>query len=79
MENSRVKNIVECGIYQGWSKDNIIGQIMYEIATKEEVELLSITNDLPYLEKRAIELFNKYRKAYYKNTPSDKAWLGCRI
>lgn len=79
MENSRVKNIVECGIYQGWSKDNIIGQIMYEIATKEEVELLLITNDLPHLEKIAIKLFNKYRKAYYKNTPSDKVWLGCRI
>ena len=67
MKNNRVKNIVECGICQGWSRANIISQIMFEIATKEEMELLSITYDQPYLEERATNLFNKYWKEYYKN------------
>lgn len=67
MDNNRVKNTVECGICLGWSRDNIISQIMYEIATKEELDLLKITYDLPNLEERATKLFNKYRMEYYKN------------
>lgn len=61
-----VKNIVYCGIYQGWAKDNIIGQIMFEIATDEEVELLGLWCDMPELKAKAEELYNKYREEYYK-------------
>ena len=78
MENNKIKNIVECGIYQGWSRSDIISQIMYKIATKEELELLRLTNDISHLEKKATELYDKYRAAYYKNTPSKDLWLGVR-
>lgn len=61
----KVKNIVECGIFQGWSKSNIIMQIMYEIATKEELKLLSLWCDMPELEAKARKLYNKYREEYY--------------
>lgn len=63
---NRVKNIVETGLYQGWSYENIIGQIMYEIATKEEAELLILTDDIPELKERAYVLYEKYRKEYYE-------------
>lgn len=61
-----VKAIVYIGIFQGWAKDNIIGQIMFEIGTEEEVELLGLWNDIPELEARAEKLYNKYREEYYK-------------
>lgn len=62
----KVKNIVYAGIFQGWAKDNIISQIMFEIATKEEIELLGLFCDIPELEARAEKLYNEYREEYYK-------------
>ena len=65
----KVKNIVECGLFQGWSRDNIIMQIMFEIATKEEIEWLGglwcDMEDLPQLEEKAENLYNEYREKYY--------------
>lgn len=65
---TEVKDIVYTGIFQGWSKSNIIMQIMFEIATNEEVELLSICDmeDLPELKRKAENLYNRYREEYYK-------------
>lgn len=62
----KVKNIVDVGLFQGYAKDNIISQIMYEIANKEELQLLSISWDIPQLKDKAEKLFEKYRKEYYK-------------
>lgn len=62
----RVKEIVDVGLFQGWSRDNIISQIEFEIASKEELELLSVWNDIPQLNDRAEILFEKYRKEYYE-------------
>ncbi len=64
----KVKNIVETGLFQGWARDNIISQIKYEIATKEEADLLFICGDdsVPELTKKAETLFEKYREEYYK-------------
>ena len=63
---NRVKDIVETGLHQEWSYNNIISQIMYEIATKEEAELLFLTGDIPELKTKAITLYEKYRKEYYE-------------
>lgn len=62
---TEVKDIVYTGIFQGWSKDNIISQIMFEIATNEEIELLGLFCELPNLEEKAANLYNKYREEYY--------------
>ena len=64
---NKVKNIVECGIFQGWSRDNIIIQIMFEIANKEEIELLCCWCDIPELTDKAEALYNKYREEYYNS------------
>lgn len=65
---TEVKDIVYTGMFQGWSRNNIIMQIMFEIATNEEVELLSICDieDLPELKAKAEKLYNRYREEYYK-------------
>lgn len=62
----KVKNVVYVGIYQGWSKDNIISRIMFEIADKEELELLGLWCDIPELEEKAEILYNEYREEYYR-------------
>lgn len=62
----RVKEIVDVGLFQGWSRDNIISQIEFEIASKEELELLYVWSDNPQLNDRAEYLFEKYRKEYYE-------------
>ncbi len=64
---NNVKNIVNTGLYQGWAKDNIISQIMIEIASKEELELLEVWCDMPELEAKAEALYNTYREEYYKD------------
>lgn len=63
-----VKDIVYTGMFQGWGRNNIIMQIMFEIATNEEVELLSICDieDLPELKAKTEKLYNRYREEYYK-------------
>lgn len=61
----RVQNIVETGIFQGWSRNNIIGQIMFEIANEEESTLLLVWCDMPELEAKAEFLYDKYRNEYY--------------
>lgn len=64
-----VKNIVYTGIFQGWAKSNIIMQIMFEIATEEEAELLELwTNeeDLPELKAKAENLYNRYKEEHYR-------------
>lgn len=68
----RVKNIVEAGLHQGWVRDNIVSQIMYEIASKEEADILFICgeNSIPSLTSKAEELFQKYRGDYYKEDAS---------
>lgn len=63
---SEVKDIVYGGIFQGWSKENIITQIMFEIANEDEVELLVLWDDIPELKEKAEKLYNKYREEYYK-------------
>lgn len=64
----KVKNIVETGLYQGWAKNNIISQIKYALATKEEADLLFICggDSVPRLTTKAESLYQKYRKEYYK-------------
>ena len=64
---NRVKNIVFVGTAQGWAKSNIIGQITFEIANKEELELLCLWSDIPELKARAEKLYEKYREDYYKS------------
>lgn len=54
-----VKNIVDTGTFQGWSKENIISQIEYAIATKEEAEILMI-GCITELTEKATELYQKY-------------------
>ena len=61
-----VKDLIYSGLYQGWSRNNIISQIMYKIATNEEIEYLGYWIDLPELKEKAEQLFNKYSKEYYK-------------
>ena len=64
----KVKNIVETGLYQGWAKNNIISQIKYALATREESNLLFICGDdsVPGLTIKAENLYQKYRKEYYE-------------
>lgn len=62
----KVKNTVETGLYQGWSYNNIISQIMYDIATEEEADILFLCGDIPELKTKAITLYEKYRKEYYE-------------
>lgn len=63
----RIKNIMECHLHWGTSKQNAITEIKYEIATAEELELLEVTWNIPELEKRAEEVYNKYKAEYYNN------------
>lgn len=65
---TEVKNIVYTGMFQGWSENNIIMQIMFKIATNEEVELLSICDieNLSELKAKAEKLYNRYGEEYYK-------------
>ena len=63
---NKVKSIVFTGLHQGWAKGNIISQIKYEIATKDELDLLLITWDIPELMDRAKQLYEHYRMEYYK-------------
>lgn len=63
---NEIKNIVEAGLTQGWSKNNIISQIAIRIATDEEKEVLMLQNEIPELTERATELYEKYREDYYK-------------
>lgn len=67
MTDNKVKNIVFCGLKQGWSHDNILGQIKYALATVEESDLLFICGEdsLPELTYQAEELYGKYREEYY--------------
>lgn len=62
----KVKNIVYAGLYQGWSYDNIISQIMYKIATEEEANILFLWGDIPELKTKAIVLYEKYKEEYYE-------------
>lgn len=62
----RIKNIVDNGIYWGYAKSNVISQIAYEIATKEELEILSICWEIEDLTNRATKLYEQYREEYYK-------------
>lgn len=65
----KVKNIVFAGLSQGWSYNNIISQIMFAMATKEESEPLGLwsdMDDLPYLKNQAEKAYKKYREEYYK-------------
>lgn len=64
----KVKNIVEAGLYQGWAKNNIISQIKYALATREEADLLFICgkDSVPELTIKAKNLYQKYRKEYYE-------------
>lgn len=63
-----VKNIVFAGLNQGWSYDNILGQIKYAIATPEQSDLLFICGEdsLPELTTQAEKLYGKYREEYYE-------------
>ena len=62
----RIKNIVDAGLFQGWSVSNMVLQIKYEIATEEERNLLFLTDDIPELTERAEAVYEKYRKEYFK-------------
>lgn len=66
--NKKIKDIVSGGLYQGYSTSHILLDIVYEIATKEEKELLIYVDyeDLPELENKARILYEKYRKEYYE-------------
>lgn len=69
--NNRIKDIVEGGIHQGYSRNHIIGNICFEIATKEEKQAQLITWD--YTEEttnKAEALLEKYRTEYYNNIKS---------
>lgn len=63
---NETNNIVEVGLTQGWSKDNIISQIAIRIAMDEEFEVLILQNEIPELTERATKLYEKYREEYYK-------------
>ena len=63
----RIKNIMEYHLHWNTSKENVLTSIKYEIATAEELDLMKITWDIPELEKRAEEVYNKYKMKYYKN------------
>ena len=65
---NEVKNIVFAGLKQGWAYNNIISQIMFAIASEEELELLGLwlgMDDLPDLTNKAEKLYKEYREAYY--------------
>ena len=63
----RIKNIMEYHLHWGTSKQNAITEIKYEIATAEELELLEVTWNIPELEKRAEDIYKKYKAEYYNN------------
>lgn len=60
----RVKHIVEAGIFQGWAYNNIINQIMQEIATEEEKDLLSLWSEPAGLKARAEVLYSQIKVEY---------------
>lgn len=64
----KVKNIVYAGTKQGWAYNNILGQILFAIATEEEAEILFICGDdsFPELTAKAEELYEQYREKYYE-------------
>lgn len=62
---NRTKNIIEVGLFQGWSTDNIVSQIMFEIANEEEAALLCLFCDVPELKAKAECLYSKHRDDYY--------------
>ena len=62
----RIKNIISAGLYQGWSYNNIISQIMYEIASDDEMELLYMWIEIPELLEKAKKLYREYIDMYYQ-------------
>ena len=63
-----IKDIVFTGLKQGWAYSNILGQIKYRLATKEESETLFICGEdsLPKLTEQAEKLYQEYREKYYE-------------
>ena len=60
-----VKDLIYSGLYQNWARNNIISQIMYKIASAEEIEYLKYWDNLSELKEKAELLFDKYSKDYY--------------
>lgn len=62
-----IKNIVYAGTKQGWAYNNILGQILYALATPEEADILFICGEDSFSEltEKAEELYEKYREEYY--------------
>ena len=70
MKNNKIKNIVYCGIYNGYALSTTLWEIAFEIATEEQKELMKLWSnleDFDNLKNEAEELYNKYRKEYYSN------------
>ena len=69
MKESRIKNIVECGIYQGYSFNSTISSICFEIATESEIEMTMVTWEFSEATiNKAESLYEKYKKEYYQVT-----------
>ena len=67
----RIKNIMEYHLHYGTAKINALTSIKYEIATTEELELLEVTWNIPELEKRAEDVYNKYKADYYNRLKAE--------
>lgn len=65
---NEVKNIVFAGLKQGWARDNIIGQIKYQLASKDEAEILFICGEdsIAEITAKSEKLYKEYREEYYK-------------
>jgi predicted ATP-dependent serine protease len=64
---NEIENIVFIGLKQGWAKDNIIGQIKYQLANKDEAEILFICGEdsIAEITAEAEKLYKEYREKYY--------------
>lgn len=67
IKSNEIKNIVFAGLKQGWAYNNIVEQIKYAIATKEEAEILFICGEecIPEITDKAEKLYKQYREEYY--------------
>ena len=69
MKTEKIKNIVCVSLINHYALGTTLWQIAYQIADeweKDALELWTDLADLPSLEKKAVELYYKYREEYYR-------------
>lgn len=65
-KSKRIEDIMEYHFNWHTSKENAIAEIIWEVATNKEREMLECCSPSKELENRATELYNELKEKHYK-------------